>query len=111
VLVTESVEAASRFESCSLDWVFIDTDHSYESVVRDILAWAPKLRLGGLLSGHDFGSRGVMDAVFRSLTTVSNVGDIWFTRSPPRSAIAIALRRKLRPLKDLRHFTRVSRPR
>jgi glycosyltransferase involved in cell wall biosynthesis len=33
---------------------YIDADHRYESVVSDIQAWWPKVRPGGILSGHDY---------------------------------------------------------
>ena len=49
-----SVNAAKRFEDESLDFVFIDAAHEYESVVEDIAAWAPKVRKGGIVSGHDY---------------------------------------------------------
>jgi len=48
-----SVEAAKKFEDNSLDYVYIDGDHSLE-VMFDIYSWMPKLRMGGVLSGHDF---------------------------------------------------------
>lgn len=35
------------------DFVFIDGDHSYEAVSRDIKFWGSRLAQGGLLSGHD----------------------------------------------------------
>lgn len=51
---TGSIEAASSFEDGSLDFVYIDADHRYESVKRDIKAWLPKVRKGGILAGHDY---------------------------------------------------------
>jgi len=49
-----STEAAQEFEDCSLDMVFIDARHDYESAKKDILIWLPKVKKGGILSGHDY---------------------------------------------------------
>jgi len=49
-----SVSAAQQFADRSLDFVYIDADHSYESCLDDIGAWHPKIRAGGILSGHDY---------------------------------------------------------
>lgn len=51
---TTSVDAAKEFEDKSLDMVYIDGCHKYESVVEDINAWKPKIKEGGYISGHDF---------------------------------------------------------
>jgi len=48
-----SMEASNRVENNSLDFVYIDGDHSLE-VMFDIYAWTPKVKIGGILSGHDF---------------------------------------------------------
>jgi len=47
------------------DLVFIDADHSYESVKEDIEVWLPRVKKGGYLSGHDYGPpwEGVIKAV------------------------------------------------
>lgn len=49
-----SVEAAKVFEDFSLDFVFIDAQHDFQSVRDDILAWLPKIKLGGVIAGHDY---------------------------------------------------------
>ena len=49
-----STEVAKTIPDESLDFVFIDANHAYEYVVADIAAWAPKVRRGGIVYGHDF---------------------------------------------------------
>lgn len=50
----DSVKAAQTVEDGSIDFVFIDADHSYEGCKADIEAWAPKVRKGGMVAGHDY---------------------------------------------------------
>lgn len=50
-----SEQAAAQIEDDSLDFVFIDADHSYESVKHDIELWMPKVRR--LICGHDYGGK------------------------------------------------------
>lgn len=52
-LVMDSQTASRVFADGILDLVFIDADHRYQSVKRDILSWLPKLRNSGILCGHD----------------------------------------------------------
>lgn len=49
-----SVQAVNSFEDGSLDFVFIDANHLYAYVKEDILIWSPKVKLGGLIIGHDY---------------------------------------------------------
>lgn len=51
-----------------LDFVFIDANHAYPYVKEDIELWTPKVRTGGIVSGHDYyitkkGNVGVINAV------------------------------------------------
>jgi len=53
VMETTSAEAVKSFDDESLDFVFIDGDHRYVGVKQDIDLWFPKVKVGGILSGHD----------------------------------------------------------
>lgn len=49
-----SVEASASFEDGTLDFVYIDANHSEPYVSQDIEAWTPKVRSGGIVAGHDY---------------------------------------------------------
>lgn len=61
----DSEHASKTFNDSSLDFVYIDANHSYESVLEDITAWYPKVKKGGVIGGHDFSGKfpGVAKAV------------------------------------------------
>jgi hypothetical protein len=63
LLREKSWDAAKQFEDNSLDLVYIDGDHTYQGVVRDLAAWFPKVRKGGMICGDDIGWPGVKRAV------------------------------------------------
>lgn len=48
-----SVDGAAAVPN-DLDFVFIDAAHDYESVKTDLETWTPKVRSGGIVSGHDY---------------------------------------------------------
>lgn len=52
--IDKSVDAAKNFADGSLDFVYIDANHSYAFVKEDILAWLPKIKKGGIIGGHDY---------------------------------------------------------
>jgi hypothetical protein len=49
-----SLEAVKEFEDESLDFVYIDGDHSFQACLEDITEWAKKVRKGGIVAGHDY---------------------------------------------------------
>ena len=53
VIQNFSTEASKLYKDNSLDFVFIDGDHSYEAVTKDINHWLPKLKKTGLIAGQD----------------------------------------------------------
>jgi predicted O-methyltransferase YrrM len=64
---SDSAAGASQVEDGSLDFVFIDADHSEKCASADIKAWLPKVKKGGLLCGHDYNWDPVRDAVLKQL--------------------------------------------
>lgn len=49
-----SVDAAKLIPDASLDYVYIDACHEAPHIGNDIAAWSPKVRPGGVVSGHDY---------------------------------------------------------
>jgi predicted O-methyltransferase YrrM len=50
----DSVEVLSRFPNEYFDWIYIDADHSYEGVYRDIQCAAKKVKSNGILVFNDY---------------------------------------------------------
>lgn len=40
-----------------IEYLYIDADHSYESVLADLCAWVPHVKPGGVILGDDYGNR------------------------------------------------------
>ena len=49
-----SKDAAQNFDDNSLDFVYIDAAHDFENVAIDVSEWSKKVRVGGIVFGHDF---------------------------------------------------------
>ena len=54
VLRMDSADAAATFADRSLAFVYLDGDHSFDGVRRDLAAWWPKVVRGGIIAGHDY---------------------------------------------------------
>jgi hypothetical protein len=50
---SRSLDAAASFSDASLDWVYIDGDHTYEAVKADLDAYYRAVKPGGFLAGDD----------------------------------------------------------
>jgi len=49
-----SIDASGIYEDESISFLFIDGDHSYNSVSNDLHAWYNKVKPGGIIAGHDW---------------------------------------------------------
>lgn len=76
----DSVDAAKDFADESLDFVFIDADHSYEGVLRDMEAYWSKVKPGGLFSGHDWWHEPLQKGVFEFLEKHASKDNLFFFR-------------------------------
>ena len=76
-----TLDGAKDFEDESLDFIFIDASHQYPDVLKDMRAWIPKVRKGGLVSGDDYD----MDGVNRSVKEYGHPFEVempvwWWTK-------------------------------
>jgi hypothetical protein len=75
-----SENACKMFRDKELDFVYIDANHDYKYVEKDINIWYNKIKKGGVLSGHDFDNPscpGVRQAVEEFS---SKIGKPYFTQ-------------------------------
>jgi len=81
-----SWEAASLYDDQSLDFIFIDAAHDYESVKKDINAWLPKLKKNGIIAGHDYADDhpDVKRAVNELFSEIETVSTCWVYRNNPK---------------------------
>lgn len=49
-----STEVLPRFADGSLDFIYIDTNHSYETTAAELLQAERVVRAGGVIAGHDY---------------------------------------------------------
>lgn len=82
ILQGVSWQMAKKVSDNSLDFIFIDADHEYESVKKDIRAWTPKLKKGGMLSGHDYDFPDVERALNELIPNwiASGIDDVWLAK-------------------------------
>lgn len=87
IVAFPSVEAARLLRPNRFDAVFLDADHTYESVKADLEAWWPRVRDGGILCGHDYctgrralaGVKKAVDELFDDRVQVGS-GWVWWVK-------------------------------
>lgn len=82
IIRNSTAEAAKAVEDESLDFVFIDADHTEEGARRDIALWTPKVRSGGLISGHDYNWPSVRRAVDEGEPVFVGFDNVWWRFKP-----------------------------
>lgn len=49
-----SLEAAKHFPDNFFDFVYIDANHDFPNFINDLHQWTKKVKIGGIVSGHDY---------------------------------------------------------
>jgi len=102
----KSEEISKNYEDNSLDFIFIDADHEYSSVKKDIECWYPKLKNGGYIGGHDYfeNYQGLMKAVdeFFGAENITKIpGSTWlFQKNNPKISIIIPTHERFKLLEE-----------
>lgn len=63
ILEMDTIEAASKYEDESMDFVFFDSHLNQAQLEAEMDAWFPKIKKGGLVMGHDYHTRETRHAV------------------------------------------------
>jgi hypothetical protein len=81
-----SVDAAKDVPNGSLDFVYIDAMHEFDDVMMDILTWVPKVRVGGIISGHDYTPHAWWNGVTSAVNAYTNEHEMekWYITDPLR---------------------------
>jgi len=61
-----SYKAAATFPDGFFDFLYLDSNHTYEFVLSDLLDIAPKVKPDGLILGHDYFHDGFADRLLSS---------------------------------------------
>jgi hypothetical protein len=73
---SDSSAAAKTYADNSVNFIFIDGDHSYEGIKRDLECWLPKIKDGGIIAGHDYHYDPIKRAV-KEIFGISDYSDPW----------------------------------
>jgi len=89
IVKATSMEAARDVPDGSLDFVYIDANHTFGYVMEDLITWSRKVRKGGIVSGHDYdrahkSTGGLVQAV-NAYTKAHRIQE-WFLTDPPHQA-------------------------
>ena len=78
----KSEEAQEKILDNSLDFVFIDAEHTYDAVLQDIKLWSPKVKNGGYIIGHDITYETVYQAVHKIFGRKfdTDIDRIWYAK-------------------------------
>jgi predicted O-methyltransferase YrrM len=72
----DSLVVHELFEEGSIDFLFIDGNHTYDHVQKELEFWIPKIKKGGAIAGHDY-FEGVKRAVDERFIDIQTINTVW----------------------------------
>lgn len=79
-IIKKSMDAIREVANESLDFVYIDGNHTFDYAMSDIIEWTKKVRPGGIVAGHDYfnwiSTNGVVGGVVEAVDTYVRVHGI-----------------------------------
>jgi hypothetical protein len=54
----EAITASQLFDDYSIDYLYIDDNHAPKHVYKELTAWYDKMKMGGIVAGHDWADNG-----------------------------------------------------
>jgi len=76
VMPYPSLECAKMFNDGFLDFVYIDSSHTYKETKQEVIEWYNKVKDEGILAGHDFNADEVNRAVSQIVPKIFVRSDI-----------------------------------
>jgi predicted O-methyltransferase YrrM len=67
----DSTSACELFENESIDFIFIASSNTYENLQYELNHWMPKVKVGGIISGHDYHWNGVSTVIDKYFPSAS----------------------------------------
>lgn len=80
---SDSIEASQNFKNDTIDLIFIDGAHNEVYCRDELMAWIPKIKPGGIISGHDWPAPCIQRAFYSVFPMIPNItstgGAYWIT--------------------------------
>ena len=80
----KSMDALNDFERESLDFGYIDANHTFDYFMEDLIGWSKKIRSGGIIAGHDYfhWTEGNIVLAVNAYVQAHGIKDLFITDEP-----------------------------
>lgn len=83
IIREESAIASTMIAKDSLDFVYIDANHTFPFVLEDLTVWYEKVKPGGIISGHDVIGKSSVDSALKKFIKDKKIKHLYITNDHP----------------------------